>query len=73
MENRSHRPSLPSDRYAVTADGSRGNLSGRIIAIGSVLFLPKGLESLVPKLGALFGRKSSLPVVPATQEATHER
>ncbi|MCK7675775.1 DUF4307 domain-containing protein [Corynebacterium pygosceleis] len=39
MENRSHRPPLPSDRYAVTADGSRGNLSGRIIAIGSVLFL----------------------------------
>lgn len=44
-----------------------------LILIGSVLFLPKGLESLVPKLGALFGRKSSLPVVPATQEATHER
>lgn len=44
-----------------------------LILIGSVLFLPKGLESLVPKLGTLFGRKPSLPVVPATQEATHER
>ncbi|MCK7642860.1 DUF4307 domain-containing protein [Corynebacterium sp. P6145] len=39
MEKPSPRQQLPADRYAVTADGSRGNLSGRLIAIGSVLFL----------------------------------
>ncbi|MEZ2189383.1 DUF4307 domain-containing protein [Corynebacterium sp. CCM 9204] len=39
VETPPHRRPLPTDRYAVTADGSRGNLSGRIIAVGAILFL----------------------------------
>lgn len=43
-----------------------------LILIASVLFLPKGLESLVPKFGAVFRRKRSVPVVSKTKEATNE-
>jgi branched-chain amino acid transport system permease protein len=43
-----------------------------LILIASVLFLPKGLESLVPKFGAVFRRKRSVPVVSKTKEATND-
>lgn len=43
-----------------------------LILIASVLFLPKGLESLVPKFGAVFRRKLSVPVVSKTKEATND-
>ena len=43
-----------------------------LILIASVLFLPKGLESLVPRSGAIFGRKRAVPVVTKTKGATNE-
>ena len=43
-----------------------------LILIASVLFLPKGLESLVPKFGAVFRRKRSVPVLSKTKEATND-
>ena len=43
-----------------------------LILIASVLFLPKGLESLVPKFGAVFRRKRSVPLVSNTKQATND-